>query len=57
MNVAIFAMFLRHGLTVAAGVFGYKYGIEVEPQLIDAVVAAGTGIAAIGLSVLDKRKK
>jgi hypothetical protein len=57
MNIGLFAMFFRHGLTVAAGVFGYRYGIEVEPQLIDALVAAGTGIAAIALSVLDKRKK
>jgi hypothetical protein len=57
MNIGIFGILLRHSLTVAAGIFGAKYGIEVEPQLIDAVVAAGTGVAAIGLSVLDKRKK
>jgi hypothetical protein len=57
MNIGIFGILLRGGLTAAAGVFGYRYGIEVEPQLIDALVAAGTGVAAIGLSVLDKRKK
>jgi hypothetical protein len=57
MNIGIFGILLRHSLTVAAGIFGAKYGIEVEPQLIDAVVAAGTGITAVCLSVLDKRKK
>jgi hypothetical protein len=51
----IFATLVRHGLTVAAGVLGTRYGVSVEPDLIEALSAVICGGAALGWSIYEKR--
>ena len=55
MNPVLAAM-IRHGLTVAAGVLGTRYGIAVEPSVVDAISAGVCAAVALGWSVRDKRR-
>jgi hypothetical protein len=51
----IIATIVRHGLTVAAGVLGTRYGVSVEPDLLDALSAVICGGAALAWSIHEKR--
>lgn len=51
----IVAAVIRHGLTVAAGVLGSRYGIAVEPDTVDAISAGVCAAVALAWSIREKR--
>lgn len=53
----LLGIIIRHGLAIFAGVMGAKYGIEIEPQTVDAVAAGIAGAASVALSVREKQKR
>jgi hypothetical protein len=54
MNSAVIAALVRHILTILAGGFAVKYGID--GGTMDAVIGGAAAAAGMGWSVYDKRK-
>jgi hypothetical protein len=52
----IIATLVRHGLTIAAGVLGSRYGVSVEPDAVDAISAGVCAVIALAWSIREKRR-
>lgn len=54
MNASIITALVRHILTILAGGFAVKYGVDRET--LDAVVGGAAAAAGVGWSIWDKKR-
>lgn len=55
MNATMIQAIVRHLLTILAGGFAMKYG--VDGATVDAVIGGAAAAAGIGWSIYDKKSK
>lgn len=54
MNASVIAALVRHILTILAGGFAVKYGID--GSTVDAMVGGAAAAAGVGWSIWDKKR-